>query len=96
MVFLEYRPRVTLYTTLFTTVVEATALLFVQRQVKGTIIVDHVTPPLDKMAALYQERIKGKCVQLPTVAVANALRVLKINLRSYEYAFAASRTRCRV
>ena len=54
MVFLEHRPRVTLdSTTLFTTVVEATALLFVQRQAKGAILVDHVTPPLDKMAALY-------------------------------------------
>ena len=52
MVFLEHRPCV-YYSLTVTTAVQATALLFVQRQVKGAIIVDHVTPPLDKMAALY-------------------------------------------
>ena len=66
MVFLEHRPRVLgggvwgrdyvyyVYTLLLhSAAVEATAL-FIQRQVKGAIIVDHVTPPLDKMAALYR------------------------------------------
>ena len=47
MVFLEHRPRV--YYSL-TTAVEATAL-FVQQQVKGAIIVDHVTPPHGKKMA---------------------------------------------
>ena len=50
MVFLEHRPRV--YCSL-TTAVEATAL-FVQQHVKGTIIVDHVTPPHGKKWLLYR------------------------------------------
>ena len=53
MVFLEHRPRV--YNALTNTVVEATALLFVQQHAKGAIIVNHVTPPHGKkMAALYR------------------------------------------
>ena len=66
MVFLEHRPRV--YYSL-TTAVEATALLFVQQQVKGAIIVDHVTPPHGKkMAATPDDCERTATVALPTAA----------------------------
>ena len=65
MVFLEHRPRV--YYSL-TTAVEATAL-FVQQQVKGAIIVDHVTPPHGKkMAAIPDDCERTATVALPTAA----------------------------
>ena len=65
MVFLEHRPRV--YYSL-TTAVEATAL-FVQQQVKGAIIVDHVTPPHgEKMAAIPDDCERTATVALPTAA----------------------------
>ena len=65
MVFLEHRPRV--YYSL-TTAVEATAL-FVQQQVNGAIIVDHVTPPHGKkMAATPDDCEKTATVALPIAA----------------------------
>ena len=66
MVFLEHRPRV--YYSL-TTAIEATAL-FVQQQVKGAIIVDHVTPPhgKKKKAATPDDCERTAAVALPTAA----------------------------
>ena len=64
MVFLEHRPRV--YYSL-TTAVEATAL-FVQQQVNGAIIVDHVTPPHGKKNG----RTPDDCERTATVALPTA------------------------
>ena len=65
MVFLEHRPRV--YYSL-TTVVEATALLFIQH-VKGAIIVDHVTPPHGKNGrSISDDCERTATVVLPTAA----------------------------
>ena len=61
MVFLEHRPHV--YNAL-TTVVEATALLFVQHA-KGAIIVNHVTPPHGKNG----RSIPDDCERTATVAL---------------------------
>ena len=66
MVFLEHRPHI--YYSL-TTVVEATALLFVQQHANGAIIVDHMTPPHGKkMAAIPYDCEKTMTVALPTAA----------------------------
>ena len=76
MVFLEHRPRV--YNAL-TTVVEATALLFVQQHAKGAIIVNHVTRIMAKMAA-----ISDDCERTATVALTDCQTgVLVDNYRSF-------------
>ena len=68
MVFLEHRPRV--YYSL-TTVVEATALLFVQQHVTAAIV-DHVTPPHESwpnMAATPDDCERTATVALPTASI---------------------------
>ena len=64
MVFLEHRPRVYYF---LTTAVEATAL-FVQQQVNGAIIIDHVTLPHGKKMAATPD----DCERTATVALSTA------------------------